>query len=108
MRIHVLDTKLVPHFDLKRDGNEYYWMPKEIYKVELIDNKPTTPYFKCGLCPTEISMTNENTLETLAERHIISHMPNRPWYGYLFSLWSAVIVLLICAAIVKIVTHTNF
>ena len=37
MRIHVIDSQLVPYFDLRRDGNEFYWTPKDKRMYECIE-----------------------------------------------------------------------
>lgn len=111
MRIHVLDSKLVPHFDLRRDGNEWYWTPKEKYKVEQ-DTPPLykitslpeelKTHYKCGICDSEISMDDAAMLQLAMEKHECINDSVGPWYSYIFTFWSAFIVLVVCVTLVKI------
>jgi len=113
VRIHVLDSKLVPLFDLRRDGDEFYWTPKEVYKMN--DDIPTTnkiealeqpdvdyPYFKCGICKTEFSMPDVELFLQAVARHSCQ-VGKTPWFSHMFSLWGFLVVAIICYTVVEIV-----
>lgn len=76
MRIYVIDSKLVPYFDLRRDKNEWYWTPKEKFKInyenvneEELEQIHEPSSGSCGLCGFRAITYDDDILEQMLTNH---------------------------------------